>query len=355
MLKLKKQSGYWHVVGTYLGERVRRTTGLRAVNSMKAMAEAVRIKTEKEIVDGQFGPKVTHETFRDAVLRYKEWQILQNKRNKEQEKILENFCDDWGDVLLRDITTDAIMAWSTTKWTKHKPGTVRRYLNDMSSVLNHAANRLDNWNAPKVSKPAANDERDVHFERDEANSFLDWAKSECVHYHPHFLTLISTGVRLGELLALRRPHFGKANDGVLKVRRRLAKTGKTKTRDIPLTRPMLELAQTFASKSAHEPLYVAQRGNPFSSAGAASTALNEALGEGLKAIGLPFDGEDSMRVHDLRHTFAYLVAKGDGKHGADLGDLQYLMGHEDLKQTMRYRGFIQSRAKGYVSCMLDVS
>ena len=118
---------------------------------------------------------------------------------------------------------------------------------------------------------------------------------------------------------------------------------------------MKELAETFASKSAHDPLYVAMRGNPFSTSSVASTALNEALGEGLKAIGLPFDGEDSMRVHDLRHTFAYLVAKGDGTHGADLGDLQYLMGHEDIKQTMRYRGFIQSRAKGYVSCMLDVS
>tara|TARA_B110000046_G_scaffold179039_1_gene207667 strand:+ start:108 stop:1163 length:1056 start_codon:yes stop_codon:yes gene_type:complete len=351
MLKLKKQSGYWHVVGTYLGERVRRSTGLRAVNTMKAMAEAVRHKVEKEIVDGQFGPKVTHETFRDAVLRYKEWQVLQNKRNPKQERLLEGFCEDWGDVPLRDITTDAIMVWSTTKWPSHKPGTIKRYLNDFSAVLNHASDRIDNWTAPKVKKPTVRDERDVHFEEDEANAFLCWVKDERPHYYPHFLTLVDTGVRLNELLGLRRMNFGRGNDGVLKVRRRLARSGKTKTRDVPLTQPMRELADTFANKSSADALYVASGGKPWSSAGSASAALNLTLGDGCQAIGLPFDGEDAMRVHDLRHTFAYLVAKG----GADLGDLQYLMGHEDISQTMRYRGFIQSRARTYVRHLRDVS
>ena len=62
------------------------------------------------------------------------------------------------------------------------------------------------------------------------------------------------------------------------------------------------------------------------------------LRDGCAAMGLPSTGEESMRPHDLRHTFAYLTAKA----GADLGDLQYLMGHEDISQTMRYRGFIKA-------------
>lgn len=68
---------------------------------------------------------------------------------------------------------------------------------------------------------------------------------------------------------------------------------------------------------------------------------------GLQGYGLPHEGDAAMRVHDLRHTFAYLTAKA----GADIGDLQYLLGHEDISQTMRYRGFIQSRATTFVSSM----
>ena len=48
-----------------------------------------------------------------------------------------------------------------------------------------------------------------------------------------------------------------------------------------------------------------------------------------------------FRFHDLRHTFAsYLVMKG-----VDIRTVQYLMGHKDIKMTMRYshlsRGHIQ--------------
>jgi integrase len=80
----------------------------------------------------------------------------------------------------------------------------------------------------------------------------------------------------------------------------------------------------------------------------ASATLNKVLRRGCEAIRFfPIceEGEETnLRVHDLRHTFAYITAKA----GADLGDLQYLMGHSDVSQTMRYRGFIQSRAKDFV-------
>jgi integrase len=56
-------------------------------------------------------------------------------------------------------------------------------------------------------------------------------------------------------------------------------------------------------------------------------------------------GIDDFRVHDLRHTFAWQCAF----HGCDLGELQMLMGHANIAMTMRYRGFIMSKAKGVIN------
>ena len=106
---------------------------------------------------------------------------------------------------------------------------------------------------------------------------------------------------------------------------------------------MRELRDRFMGQNHDGPLYPAALGGAWSNANGASATLNKVLNKGIKAIGV--DDDEGFRVHDLRHTFAYLTAKA----GADLGDLQLLMGHSDISMTMRYRGFILSRARTYVS------
>ena len=77
-----------------------------------------------------------------------------------------------------------------------------------------------------------------------------------------------------------------------------------------------------------------------------SKKLNSILRALLRGIGV----SRNVRVHDLRHTFAYLLAQS----GADLGDIQLLMGHKDISQTMRYRGWIRSRAEKHISKTLTI-
>ena len=64
-----------------------------------------------------------------------------------------------------------------------------------------------------------------------------------------------------------------------------------------------------------------------------------------KAKGSVAIGAASLRVHDPRHTFAYLAAQA----GADLGDLQQLMGHAGLSMTLRYRGFMPNRSRDVIA------
>ena len=343
MLKIKKDNGYWHIAGTFMGERVRRTTGLRATQGMKSLAEKLRVAAEKDIADGKYGPVKTHETWRDAYHAYRAWKMMEKRWTVRQERKLDKMCDFWGDVRLTEIDQAAINAYVMLTWGHLEPGTIRRYLNDFLAVLSYADERLEEYKSPKIKRPVADDARDIHLEESEANELLDWIAAERPEYHPHLVTLVDTGLRLGEMMRLKPKSF-RDEDHLLVVKRTHGKT-KTITRQIPYTPAMRVLANRFRAMPSGATLYPSKLGGAWSGDNAASATLNTALKQGCKAIGLPYEGEEKIRVHDLRHTFAYLTAKA----GADLGDLQLLLGHSDISMTMRYRGFISSRATTYVS------
>lgn len=342
-LKLVRENGFWHVTGRVNGVRVRRSTRLPDSASYKAMAEKERLAIERGIYEGGRLGYVPVETFKDAADAYRSWLHMEKRLTGETERMIEWFVKDWGEVKLIDITRGAITTYAARKWPDLKPGSVRRYLNVMRAVLRHAKKNVSGFDGVEVPIPRVNDARDTHLDEDQANAFLRWVRKEHRRLWPHFVTLIDTGVRLSEMLAIRGSDFG---DDVLRVRRSLP-SGKTLTRDIPLSEDMKTMRDWWKHKGVHERLYVGSgTGKTKGDAKRVGRELNAVLREGCGAIGLTHlaEGDGRIKVHDLRHTFAYLTAKA----GADLGDLQYLMGHEDVSMTMRYRGFIQSRARTYV-------
>jgi site-specific recombinase XerD len=47
-----------------------------------------------------------------------------------------------------------------------------------------------------------------------------------------------------------------------------------------------------------------------------------------------------LRVHDLRHVFAAIIAE----KGGDLADIATLLGHTNLSTTLRYRSLVRVKA-----------
>ena len=347
-LRLKKSSGYWYVEGTVAGERVRQSTRLPATPSYKALAERERLKLETEVVEGKFGNRKLKTTFREACDDYVKWKRIEGKDTKGISGTLNRACEMLGTVPLSELTSQTLQVFASSGWPGarklySKPGTIARNMGVIKSALNYAEEVNEGYKAPKVFLPAVDDQRDMHFDETQANDFLDWVRGAYPMLADHYTTLIDTGVRLNELCAIRSTSFG---DDVLRVRKRIVTARKTKTRDVPLTSDMLLVADKYRKQKATDPVYLSLDGSELN-ARHATKILNWKLKEGCQRLGYPYEGYEAMRVHDLRHTFAYLTAKA----GADLGDLQYLMGHEDIKMTMRYRGFIQSRAKTYVTSM----
>jgi integrase/recombinase XerD len=132
-------------------------------------------------------------------------------------------------------------------------------------------------------------------------------------------TLYGCGLRLGEVLRLRVQDIDPARQ-VLWVRQ-----GKgQKDRAIPLGASLLlELPVYGAGRRPAEYLFASQRGQPFDAG-----TLQRPFRKAVTQAGLT----KHVTLHTLRHCYATHMLEA----GTDLVTLQRLLGHSDLRTTMRY-------------------
>lgn len=137
------------------------------------------------------------------------------------------------------------------------------------------------------------------------------------HLMPLVLLALNTGLRRGELLALewRSVNFGTC---VLTVEAGNAKS--SKARHVPLNIEALEVLTRWRRQSTGALVFPGAEGERM---GHVNTSW-EALTAAAKLV--------DFRFHDLRHSFASRLVMA----GVDLNTVRELLGHADLKMTLRY-------------------
>jgi integrase len=140
-------------------------------------------------------------------------------------------------------------------------------------------------------------------------AFTDWLK-------PLVLLAMNTGMRRGELFKLTWTDVELA-EGLITVQPSSAKSGKR--RHIPLSDEAAWVLSAL-QKQAHGTYVFHDRGKPLATATTAWENLLERAGVA------------NFRFHDLRHHFASRLVQA----GADLNTVRELLGHGDLKMTLRY-------------------
>ncbi len=133
------------------------------------------------------------------------------------------------------------------------------------------------------------------------------------------LFLLSTGARLNEARQAKWEQVD-LEKGVWRIPATNSKS--KKTRAVPLNASaMWVLGQLWTRQGRHPYLFVNEATNrPFVTITRAWYRLRE------KA------GIQSLRIHDLRHSFASFLVNG----GRSLYEVQQILGHSDPKVTMRY-------------------
>jgi integrase len=188
--------------------------------------------------------------------------------------------------------------------TPEEEGRLRQALLTREDNLRKARDRFNAWRKKRKLKPLP--------PRTEA--FLD-------HLRPLTIMAINTGMRRGELLTLG---WGSVDfhGKLVTITSSTAKSGKA--RHIPLNDEALEMLRDWrrhlGSPASHEYVFLGPAKVPMKRINTAWTSL-------AKLAKLK-----DFRFHDCRHHFASRLVQG----GTDLNVVRELLGHSDIKTTLRY-------------------
>ncbi|MCL6633429.1 MAG: site-specific integrase [Alicyclobacillus herbarius] len=212
-------------------------------------------------------------------------------------------------------------------------------------ILHQALDRAVKWGhvprnvADAVDPPKPQRQEMRVWNEDELNTFLDTARSS--RYHTAFVLLSSTGMRVGELLALRWDSVD-LDAGILRVVRAYSYTGKgyrleePKTdagrRSITLPPSVTELLRRHRTVQAQERLRAGSLWENHDLV-ICTTLGRPVLQHNLRMLfqrlirtaGLP-----RIRLHDLRHTHATILLK----RGVHPKVVQERLGHSDISVTL---------------------
>jgi integrase len=215
---------------------------------------------------------------------------------------------------LFDITSEMIEKYKAQRLQKVEPATVNREL----ACLKHMYTKAVEWGYVKtnpgksVKKLKEPPGRLRYLRPEEVNALISCCSG---HLRPLVVTAINTWMRRGELLNLRWPQIDLENRKIT-----VLNTKNNESRVIPINQTLYEELNSLSNGPKGEHVFYSRYGRPFRDA-------KEGFAAALKRAGI-----DDFRFHDLRHTFgSHMVMQG-----VDLRTVQQVMGHKDIKMTMRY-------------------
>ena len=286
---------------------------------------------------------------------YAAWRHANRKSAKKDiDRLIAKFGNDFGHLLLSDIAPLAIDKWRSKRIAENiKHVTVNPDISILKAMLKKAEEwgiinesplqkfklaRIDSLS--KIRYLTIDEEKNLKnalVQRDDelksarlrGNEWRNERKypplpdlNQCSfadHITPMILISLNTGLRQGELFNLKweNINFERA---ILTVTADVAKSGKT--RHIPLNSLILKILMNWQKQADKNELVFSSKKT--------GTLFNN-VKKAWKNI-LDTAGIKNFRWHDMRHHFASKLVMA----GVDLNTVRELLGHADIKMTLRY-------------------
>jgi len=198
----------------------------------------------------------------------------------------------------------------------------------------------------RLRKALADREAERRKHRESGNKWLSergneerpmWARDGFTdHVMPIILLALNTGMRRGELFGLEWRSVNLAGK-FLTVEAGNAKSGKT--RHLPLNNEAMDVLRRWKKQHGGSGLVFP------SASGARFNNINKAWAGIITAAKLP-----DFNFHDLRHDFASKLVMA----GVDLNTVRALLGHADIKMTLRYAHLAPGKLADAVAMLAGV-
>ena len=253
----------------------------------------------------------------------------------------------FGQMLLHDIKSEHLDVWMTQQLDAgYKPATINKH----SSMLNRMLNVAVQWGyldknpfkGVVIKKLPTGDYMQRFLSLNENKSLLSACKrSKHPYLHLFVKLLLLTGARKSELrlakwtsideqkgeLFVAVSKSGRSRTIVLS-KKALDVLEKIKLRSDALGMPITRDSWVFANPRTHLPY----------------TSLHIAFFKARESAGL-----NSVRIHDLRHTYASLLIN----NGASIYEVQQLLGHYNISMTERYARLFPNTLQERVDIIAD--
>lgn len=304
---------------------------------------------------------------------YAPWHKSHAKKGKQDiQRIKIHFLETFGDKRLTEIDTRSVEKWCIKRINDGiKPATINRDITTLKSLFSkalkselittHPLNKLKPYKVDKQTKVRylskdeelrlrnALDVREKQLKELRKNS-NEWRTAQ--GYEPLFnfssgnfidhakslvILSLNTGLRRGELLNLRWENVDFAA-ATLSVAGDTTKN--SLTRHIPLNSEALHILKDWRQQSDNRILVFPHKGE------SEFTNLRRAWCRILKIAQI-----ENFRWHDMRHHFASRLVMAS----VDLNTVRELLGHSDIKMTLRYAHLAPEHKAEAVAKLIDKS
>jgi integrase len=278
--------------------------------------------------------------------------------------IRNHLIPEFGDKLpLRSLSPDHVQRLLNKMVSSGRaPMTVRHVLAVLKRALRQAErSRLIYYNpASQVTPPKIPRSKGQAFTEEQIYIFLTYCRRNDARY-PLYLLCLSTGLRIGEALALRWSDID-FNNRLLRVRSSLQPTGESsrervepKTpysyRTVPLPAALIsvllehEASQRLQRGAAGDEwrnldyIFTTRTGGPLG-----HNNVGKAFRRSITRCGLPH-----LRIHDMRHTYASLLLS----KGVDIKTVSDMLGHSTIRITFDLYAHTYEGRLGEVGDVMD--
>jgi len=304
----------WYIDYYVKGRRKRKKIGPSKKLALQVLKD-VQIKMAKGEYLGIYEEKkIPFNKYSEQYLAFSKANKASSTYRRHDQNNIAHLVSFFKDRYIYEITPQMIEKYKVGRLEKVAPATVNREL----ASLKHMFTKAIEWgyvkeNPAKRVKLLKEPPGRLRYLRAEEVEALLRACSG--HIRPIVVTALNTGMRKGELLCLRWRDIDLKNRKITVVN-----TKNNESRVIPINHTLHKELSSLFEKLKGEYAFSDRNGRPFGD-------VKRGFSSAVKKAGIK-----DFRFHDLRHTFgSHLVMQG-----VDVRTVQQVMGHKDIKMTMRY-------------------
>ena len=286
-------------------------------------AEALYRKRKQTIDEGKQPEikKIANHTFNGLVTEYVKWAERQKSFKKSKIYLIGQLSGIYGNVPLRRFTSMMLEQFQTDKLNiGRKPATVNRLI----ATLSHMFTKAVEWDMVedetlkrirKVKLLPENNRRLRYLLPEECQRLIESCDN---HLKPIVVTALNTGMRKDEILGLKWDNVDLKMGFILLNQEQ---TKNSERKEIPINSTLMEILRNIQKRDDIPYVFY----NPLT--GNRYDDVKRSYKTALKKAGI-----NDFKFHDLRHTFASQLVMA----GIDITTIKELLGHKDLKMTLRY-------------------